>query len=139
MEHCDECNRFDEAGRGPSEARSLGFPPLDGLDETISHLARRAKTLAKRKGGADHMVARNLGRIHDWLCELRKNRLRREGWDPSPFLDDECKRLHREDELLKSTMAQCRRLQEDNQKLRDEKAALSDVIADLRMDLKARE
>jgi len=48
-------------------------------------------------------------------------------------------KLARAMELLESTQRQSQRLQDENQELRDEKAALADVIADLRMDLKARE
>lgn len=47
--------------------------------------------------------------------------------------------LRRATELLESTKGQCNRLQEENRRLREEKAALADVIADLKMDIKARE
>lgn len=58
-----------------------------------------------------------------WLKELLRHRLG----------------MVRTDELLESTKGQCNRLQEENRRLREEKAALADVIADLKMDIKARE
>lgn len=48
-------------------------------------------------------------------------------------------KLDRYDEILDSAHRQNRRLIEDNIKLKEQKAALGDVIADLKMDLKARE
>lgn len=41
-------------------------------------------------------------------------------------------------ELLESTRNQCESYRQEIQRLKDEKVALADVIADLKMDLKAR-